>query len=302
MPEPKLVDFLTGFSLRDSLPPFLEQLMLDASRDHKDFSIVLIDVDRFKKYNDKFGHFFGDKVLEHVANVFRLTFKEDECKFFRYGGDEFIIVLLNKSSEDAHRLVLNCTMNFQRHHFLFKGKYHNITISCGIANYPVDGLTADELVQKADKAMYFSKTHGRNCVTLASRIRYLSFRNSLILIFVTFVVFTLAFLSCQTAFMRKILSKIEKIKYLKIIPEPIVKKVRIITEQKVKDVKIIPELEDLTVIVLKDGRRFEGRIVKETEDEIELSLNLFDGKVIMKLDKSKIAQIEHSSSTTSPLK
>ncbi|MFH1622379.1 MAG: GGDEF domain-containing protein [Candidatus Omnitrophota bacterium] len=303
MREQKLIDFLTGFDLRDSLRPFLEHLMLGANRDYKYFSIVLIDVDQFKKYNDKYGHSFGDMVLEHIANILRLTFKEDRCNFFRYGGDEFIIVLINKDPQDTYRSVIDCTLNFKSHPFLYRNKYHIITISCGIANYPTDEVTADGLIKKADKAMYFSKTHGRNFVTLASRIRYLRFRNSLILMLVPLISFMLVFSLYQTEFMAKIGSKIENSKYLNVIPNSIADKVRAFAEKRIKDIKNIPELTgrkietapesiDLVAIVLKDGRRLEGSIVKETEDTIELSLDLSVGKIVMNLDKSQIAQIE----------
>ena len=288
MPEPEQVDSLTGFFLRNSFRPFLEQLMLDSERVHKDFSIVYIDVDRFKKYNDTFGHSFGDKVLEHVANIFRSTFKECRRQFFRYGGDEFIIVFMDKDFKDAHHAVRDCISNFQKHPFLSKGKYHNITISCGIASYPVDGLVFEELIQKADKAMYFSKNHGHNLITLASRIRYLRFRNNFILMFVVCAVIWLVF---QTT--SKMESKIKEIMYKIIIKKPRVEDKRIIPEPRVEDKSIIPEPRDLTVIVLKDGKRLEGRIIKETEDRIEFSLNLPEGKIVTNLDKSQIARIEH---------
>jgi len=290
MPEPKQVDSLTGLFLRESFRPFLEQLMLDSRRDNTDFSIAYIDVDRFKKYNDKFGHSFGDKVLEYVAKTLLSSFKECRCQFFRYGGDEFIIVFIDKGPKDAYHAVRDCILNFRKYPFLFKDKCHNITISCGIASYLVDGPVFEELIQKADKAMYFSKNHGRNLITLASRIGYLRFRDIFVLMFVACAVIWYMFFLHQTTLKMK--SEIEKILDERIIKKPTVEGERIIKKPTVEGERVITEPRDLTVIVLNDGKRLEGRIIKETEDRIEFSLNLPEGKIVTNLDKSKIARIE----------
>ncbi|MDD5255162.1 MAG: GGDEF domain-containing protein, partial [Candidatus Omnitrophica bacterium] len=86
MAENVCPDFLTGFSLRDSLYPTLEKLMLEFQAQKKPFSLALLDLDRFKKFNDKFGHDFGDEILRYASSTLRMTVSEVQSLLFRYGG------------------------------------------------------------------------------------------------------------------------------------------------------------------------------------------------------------------------
>lgn len=79
-------DYLTGFFLRESLNTFLEKLISYSTVNKERFSLVLIDLDKFKKFNDTYGHSFGDEILKYVASMLRLSFPENPFYFFRYGG------------------------------------------------------------------------------------------------------------------------------------------------------------------------------------------------------------------------
>ena len=121
-------DFLTGFPLRDTFYSFLKELISNSESKKDVFSIALIDVDHFKKFNDKFGHSCGDGILEYAAEILRLLFHKERC--FRYGGDEFIIVLPDKDREKALSLILSIKQNMLHRPFLFEDK------SSGASKHP----------------------------------------------------------------------------------------------------------------------------------------------------------------------
>ena len=117
-------DFLTGFYLRESLKPFLEKLMLDSSIKKRHFSVALIDLDHFKRFNDKFGHNFGDEILKYAVSTIRLTFQGIQSYFFRYGGDEFIVVFPEKGPRETFNLIRKCSYNLNHRLFLYKNKFY----------------------------------------------------------------------------------------------------------------------------------------------------------------------------------
>ena len=178
MPEELRRDGLTGFFVREELVLFLARLMAGAGEGEKGFSIALIDIDHFKKFNDKHGHLFGDEILKYATSTLRLTFYEGQCSFFRYGGDEFIAVFPGKDPKEAQGLIRQCHTNLFRRPCLSGNKLYRVMISCGIAGFPSDAKTPEELIQKADEAMYFSKRNGRNTTTVLGKIPYLRLRKT----------------------------------------------------------------------------------------------------------------------------
>ncbi|NIA23861.1 MAG: diguanylate cyclase [Proteobacteria bacterium] len=127
------------------------------------FSIIFLDVDHFKNYNDLNGHLMGSKTLQEVANVMRNNFRHDDilCKF---GGDEFVIIAKKldkksavKAAERLRKAIIN--YNFKNAEYQPEGR---ITISLGVATFPYDGNMVKELLTKADTAMYMAKAMGRN--------------------------------------------------------------------------------------------------------------------------------------------
>jgi diguanylate cyclase (GGDEF)-like protein len=271
--EQTQTDYLTGFIIRGGLNPLLERLVIEANLENKNFSVALVDLDHFKKFNDKFGHTFGDEVLKYATGTLRLTFYESQCYFFRYGGDEFIVVFPEKKPKEILPLFRQCSYNLLHRPFLFANKFYKITISCGIAGFPLDAKTVEELIEKADKAMYFSKRHGRNKTTLASMIRYLELRGVFVLIGTIGVILSAMLIFYQSAFKK--------------IIQPVI--------SKIKNVRIVPKAQDLDTVILKNGIVFEGRIVTETEDKVILNLYLEKGEGLTTFNKSEIAQIKHGS-------
>ncbi len=264
-------DHLTGFFLREALDSFLDKLIDEADLKSKSFSIALIDLDKFKRYNDKFGHLFGDEVLKYVAGIFRLTFYGDPHYYYRYGGDEFIIIFPDTGTQEVDRFLHQCIYNTFQQPFLFKSNFYKITMSFGVASYPRDGRTREELVRKADEAMYYSKRTGTNQITLASDLSRLKIRKWIII---------LGSIACL------VLAGLITSKFtFKTIIKP--------TIQGVKNIKIVTKPGDLDTVILKNGSLYEGRVIKETDNVVVLSLYMEKGYGTMTLKKSEILRVRY---------
>lgn len=123
--------------------------------------LAMIDIDHFKSINDRFGHLYGDEVLILVANILKLTFRDDDF-IFRFGGEEFVVII-RCPSEDACRGILErLRKSLESHPFPQVGR---VTVSIGATRMARD-IFAVTLMDYADKALYHSKNNGRNQVTL----------------------------------------------------------------------------------------------------------------------------------------
>ncbi len=132
-------------------------------------SMIMLDIDNFKNYNDALGHRAGDEALEMVGAILKSTVREDDI-VNRYGGEEFAIILPGMGKDSIHILAERIRENVDQASF-YKQEVqpgNSLTISLGGATFPVDADNFDDLVKKADKALYNSKTQGRNRFTLYS--------------------------------------------------------------------------------------------------------------------------------------
>jgi len=142
-------------------------------RNRVPFSVLLMDVDRFKQYNDAFGHEEGDKVLRALGEQIRKNFRTMDTGF-RHGGEEFIVLLPETAAEGALIAAERLRMRFSAIRFLPHPdeEPRQVTLSIGIAEFR-PGLSIDDLVRSADRAMYAAKNGGRNrtvsCVRLAAQ-------------------------------------------------------------------------------------------------------------------------------------
>ena len=162
------IDGLTGVANRRSFNQKLEVYWEDARRTQKPFSVMLLDVDFFKQYNDNYGHQQGDKVLKDVASVMIELELEEKDLVARYGGEEFAILLVNKDSSQAVKVANELKSKLAakqiEHNFSKVGPY--LTASIGIATIiPKEELSPSLLVLKADEGLYESKEKGRNTYT-----------------------------------------------------------------------------------------------------------------------------------------
>ena len=159
------VDGLTGIYNRRFFEKRLVEELGRAARYQNPLSLLMIDIDHFKKINDEFGHLLGDEVLRQVSALFRAQLRKADI-ICRYGGEEFVILLPETSGEDARAAADKVRRVIEGH--AFPGVPRPVTISAGVAEFPVHGSTRDELVKAADSALYASKQAGRNRVTAAA--------------------------------------------------------------------------------------------------------------------------------------
>jgi len=163
--EQSLRDPLTGLYNRRYLTETLTREIARAERDHDHLSVIISDIDYFKKINDMYGHQVGDKLLIEVASLIRKNARSSDI-VCRYGGEEFLLVMpgspVNTAARRAEEIRQICA-DFVLHH---DGQDLKITMSFGVATYPTHGHEAEDVIIKADKALYQSKHSGRNRVTI----------------------------------------------------------------------------------------------------------------------------------------
>jgi diguanylate cyclase (GGDEF)-like protein len=158
-------DALTGLYNRAYLESFLPEIMDDAQKNGKLLSLVIIDVDYFKSFNDTFGHAFGDLVLQTIAGSIRKVARKDDHAF-RFGGDEFIVVLPESNTQGAEayaeRLQKSLAKQKLEAPVLNASKSISPTLSMGIAEFSKEDADFGALLSRADHALYQAKNQGRN--------------------------------------------------------------------------------------------------------------------------------------------
>ncbi len=132
-------------------------------------SVIMFDIDFFKKFNDTYGHACGDYVLSTVAKIMKDSIREDDLAS-RYGGEEFTVMLYNASKKDSLQIADRIRKNIEKYDFFYKDQHMKVTISGGLSMFSVDNnpvTSAKVLVDQADQALYVSKKNGRNRITFA---------------------------------------------------------------------------------------------------------------------------------------
>lgn len=157
-------DALTGLFNRRYLEEALRQEIVRAQRGQLPLSIIMFDVDHFKKVNDTFGHEAGDALLRAVADFLRQGVREVDIPC-RYGGEEFTLILPNMNVKDALDRAERLREGFKRCAVHHDGRpLGRVTVSLGVAAFPDHGTTGDEVLQSADAALYRAKEAGRDRV------------------------------------------------------------------------------------------------------------------------------------------
>ena len=155
-------DALTSLANRRAFDDEMARRLAEFQRHGRVLSVVMVDVDHFKRFNDTHGHQAGDKVLQGVARVFRQKTRAMDL-VARYGGEEFSIVFPGTSLRDAALAATHVCEALEKSSFSFEGKRLQVTASFGVARL-LGSEDAEGLVKRADTALYAAKEAGRNCV------------------------------------------------------------------------------------------------------------------------------------------
>jgi diguanylate cyclase (GGDEF)-like protein len=166
--EQNYKDELTGFFNRRYFNLMINTEMGKAKISAGEFSLVLLDADNFKALNDTCGQTAGDYVLKEMADIITKNCIRNNDLFFRYGGDEFAVILPKANTENAYKIAERYRLLVEAHPFMFNTFRIPVTISLGIAVYEKGIDTATDLVKRADEALFNSKREGRNCSSVYS--------------------------------------------------------------------------------------------------------------------------------------
>lgn len=161
-----IIDELTGAFNRRYFETKLEDELTLAKRFRMKLSLLIADIDHFKKINDTYGHQVGDVILQEVVTVIKdnLTSTDFLC---RYGGEEFAIILTETGVDEATQIAEKIRKSIEEHIFFSGSKIIPVRISIGIAEYPTHAVMKQVLIEKADKALYVAKNSGRNNIKVA---------------------------------------------------------------------------------------------------------------------------------------
>ena len=159
-----ITDSLTEVHTRRYIMDRLQEEIHRSSMRKIKMSFLMVDVDYFKSINDKFGHLTGDQVLREVGTIIKETIREIDIAG-RYGGEEFCAVLPDTDRDGAKYVAERIRQATEEAEIKAYDNTVKITVSVGVSTYPEDAKKAEELIDKADWALYRSKKQGRNRVT-----------------------------------------------------------------------------------------------------------------------------------------
>lgn len=163
MEELAIRDSMTGLYLNRYFQDRFREEMVRAELKKTPISLILLDVDYFKKYNDEFGHTAGDTVLRTIAKTLQRLLEPAEIGA-RYGGEEFALLLPGRDGKSAMKLAEAIRKEVAGQKLVLRRVERPVTVSLGVASYPQDGKTAEELLRVADKHLYRAKDGGRDRV------------------------------------------------------------------------------------------------------------------------------------------
>jgi diguanylate cyclase (GGDEF)-like protein len=161
--ELAMKDALTSLFTHRVFQDKLDMEILTSARTKIPFSLIIADIDHFKKYNDTYGHQAGDEVLKKTAMLFSSMAREIDT-VARYGGEEFAFILPGYNLTESYKFAENIRQNLSRLTFNFNGITTTVTASFGISEFPKDALIKSQLIRLADERLYKAKKSGRNRV------------------------------------------------------------------------------------------------------------------------------------------
>lgn len=166
--EQATTDGLTKLIVHRYFQYLLDQEIGRASRYKRPFSLVMMDIDNFKNFNDTYGHQLGDVVLRQVANTIKDHVRTEDI-VARYGGEEFVLVMPETEIHQALSVCEKIRSLIENLPIPYGDQVLNVTISQGVATFPHHADTKDALITSADNALYMSKRNGKNCVSAGEK-------------------------------------------------------------------------------------------------------------------------------------
>ncbi|MDB4981204.1 MAG: diguanylate cyclase [Myxococcales bacterium] len=157
------IDGLTQIFNKRYFLETIEREIARSQRYRRELSLVMFDIDHFKKVNDTYGHLAGDYVLKHLAQAVKTRIRREDC-FARYGGEEFSIVLPEIDGLNAKPFAEKIRQLVEATEFRFENTAMPVTISMGVATMDAESVDAQALVKRADERLYEAKSSGRNRV------------------------------------------------------------------------------------------------------------------------------------------
>jgi len=164
-------DRLTGLANRHYFEQKLKEEVEYADKNGSVLNVLLFDLDDFKGFNDTYGHMSGDKLLMLFSDIIRQCIRRADIPV-RYGGEEFVVLIRDLDSIIAKSVGdrIRRQLEKQRIHVGSQGERRKVTVSCGVAQYPTHSKNVKEVLEKADKALYYAKSIGKNIVVMADEI------------------------------------------------------------------------------------------------------------------------------------
>ncbi|MCM8795218.1 MAG: sensor domain-containing diguanylate cyclase [Candidatus Omnitrophica bacterium] len=157
-------DELTALYTKGYFLSRLKEECLRTTRHNRMLSLLMLDIDYFKNYNDRFGHNVGDIVLKTLSQIMVDSLRDRDVLIGRFGGEEFVITLCDIDKDKAKEIAEDLRKQIEEKRFILRRQESHVTVSIGVATFPQDAKDENELIMKADKAMYLAKVKGRNRV------------------------------------------------------------------------------------------------------------------------------------------
>lgn len=160
--ELAITDKLTGVYNRRAFDLFMSQILREAERSQEHLSLIIFDIDNFKRVNDQYGHLAGDKTIQEIVRITRGLVRNSDI-ICRWGGEEFLLIMRGCDEVDSLRMAEKIRAAVESHTTYYEGRKIAVTISFGVAEN-IQGDKEDILLSRADGALYLAKQAGRNCV------------------------------------------------------------------------------------------------------------------------------------------
>jgi diguanylate cyclase (GGDEF)-like protein len=169
MKDMAIKDGLTGVYNRAYFNEIYPSICAKSIVNEQSLSVALLDIDKFKRINDTYGHLAGDEVIRMVASVDQKYAKMHDGYAVRYGGEEFLLIIQGKTVEEFYAILQQVHDDIVKNIVKFEGEEIKVNSSIGMSNYPEIAEEIVDVLDQSDQAMYFSKEHGRGMIVIFGR-------------------------------------------------------------------------------------------------------------------------------------